>query len=140
MALSIPLNMKPIDEIKKEIISEFEEFSDWQEKYQYLIELGEDLEEFPEDGKLKENLVPGCQSRVWLLKELNQETVKFKADSDSSITKGMIALLVRVFSGQTKDIIKNTDLEFLKQIGLDKHLSISRRNGLYSMVEKIRNF
>lgn len=132
--------MKSIEEIKKEIVQEFEEFSDWQEKYQYLIELGDELDEFPEEGKVKENLVPGCQSRVWLLKDINVDTVNFKADSDSSITKGMIALLVRVFSGQKKDEIQNTDLEFLKQIGLDKHLSISRRNGLYSMVEKIRSF
>ncbi len=132
--------MKSIEEIKKEIVQEFEEFTDWQEKYQYLIELGDELNQFPEEGKVKENLVPGCQSRVWLLKDVGVETVNFQADSDSSITKGMIALLVKVFSGQKKQEIQNTDLEFLKQIGLDKHLSISRRNGLYSMVEKIRNF
>jgi cysteine desulfuration protein SufE len=132
--------MKSILETQKEIIEEFSEFDNWQDRYQYLIEMGDALKPFPEEQKLSENLVPGCQSRVWLIANKKEDSVEFLADSDSSITKGMIALLVRVFSGQKKEEIQNADLNFLKEIGLDKHLSISRRNGLYSMVEKLRKF
>ena len=132
--------MKSILETQKEIVDEFSEFDNWQDRYQYLIEMGDALKPFPEDQKLSENLVPGCQSRVWLIANKKEDSLEFFADSDSSITKGMIALLVRVFSGQKKEEIQNADLNFLKEIGLDKHLSISRRNGLYSMVEKLRKF
>jgi cysteine desulfuration protein SufE len=131
--------LKSIEEIQSEIVDEFGELSDWQERYQYLIEMGDELPPFPEEHRLKENLIPGCQSRVWLHSKQKIDQLDFEADSDSSITKGMIALLVRVFSGQKKESIQLANLDFLKTIGLDKHLSISRRNGLYSMVEKIKS-
>ncbi|XDD51912.1 SufE family protein [Leptospira sp. WS92.C1] len=131
--------MGVIEEIQREIISEFSECTDWQERYQLLIEMGDELRPIPDFFKTEERLVPGCQSRVWIIPEEKEGMIQFQADSDSAITRGMIALLIRVFSGRTREEIKNASLEFLKEIGLDKHLSISRRNGLYSMVNILRN-
>ncbi|ABJ76936.1 Fe-S metabolism associated domain protein [Leptospira borgpetersenii serovar Hardjo-bovis str. Sponselee] len=131
--------MSSIAEVQKEIVSEFSECTDWQERYQLLIEMGDELGSLPDSVKTSERLVPGCQSRVWIVAEEKDGKIEFQADSDSAITRGMIALLIRVFSGRTREEIKSTSLEFLKEIGLDKHLSMSRRNGLYSMVNILRN-
>ncbi|AOP33234.1 Fe-S metabolism protein SufE [Leptospira tipperaryensis] len=131
--------MSSIEEVQREIVSEFSECTDWQERYQLLIEMGDELGAIPDSLKTQERLVPGCQSRVWIVSEETNGKVVFQADSDSAITRGMIALLIRVFSGKTREEIKNASLEFLKEIGLDKHLSMSRRNGLYSMVNILRN-
>ncbi|RHX80833.1 Fe-S metabolism protein SufE [Leptospira yasudae] len=131
--------MSSVAEVQKEIVSEFSECTDWQERYQLLIEMGDELGSLPDEAKTSERLVPGCQSRVWIVSEEKDGKIEFQADSDSAITRGMIALLIRVFSGRTREEIKTASLEFLKEIGLDKHLSMSRRNGLYSMVNILRN-
>ncbi|PJZ77322.1 SufE family protein [Leptospira neocaledonica] len=132
--------MPTLEEAQKEIIAEFSEAADWEERYQMLIEIGDELPVLAPELKTEDRLVPGCQSRVWVVPEEKEGKLFIQADSDSAITKGMIALLLRVFSGRTKEEIKLASLEFLKEIGLDKHLSMSRRNGLYSMVNKIRSF
>ncbi|GBF38298.1 SufE family protein [Leptospira johnsonii] len=132
--------MPTLEEAQKEIIAEFSEAADWEERYQMLIEIGDELPVLPPELKTEDRLVPGCQSRVWVVPEEKEGKLFIQADSDSAITKGMIALLLRVFSGRTREEIKLASLEFLKEIGLDKHLSMSRRNGLYSMVNKIRSF
>ncbi|MEI1278758.1 SufE family protein [Leptospira venezuelensis] len=132
--------MPTLEEAQKEIIAEFSEAADWEERYQMLIEIGDELPVLAPELKTEDRLVPGCQSRVWVVPEEKEGKLFIQADSDSAITKGMIALLLRVFSGRTKEEIKSASLEFLKEIGLDKHLSMSRRNGLYSMVNRIRSF
>lgn len=131
--------MPSLEETQEEIVKEFSECSDWEERYGLLIEIGDTLPSFPEGKKSEDLLVPGCQSRVWVLPEEKEGKLFFSADSDSAITKGMIALLLRVFSGRTRAEIRNASLDFLKEIGLDKHLSMSRRNGLYSMVNRIKS-
>ncbi|TGK00165.1 SufE family protein [Leptospira langatensis] len=132
--------MPSLEEAQKEIIEEFSEAADWEERYQMLIEIGDELPPLSSNLKTEDRLVPGCQSRVWVVPEEKEGKLFIQADSDSAITKGMIALLLRVFSGRTRDEIRSASLDFLKEIGLDKHLSMSRRNGLYSMVNKIRSF
>lgn len=132
--------MPTLEEAQKEIIAEFSEASDWEERYQMLIEIGDTLPPLSPELKTEDRLVPGCQSRVWVVPEEKEGRLFIQADSDSAITKGMIALLLKVFSGRTRDEIRDASLEFLKEIGLDKHLSMSRRNGLYSMVNKIKSF
>ncbi|EPG68264.1 SufE family protein [Leptospira wolffii] len=132
--------MSSLKEAQEEIVQEFSEASDWEERYQMLIEIGDTLPPLSPELKTEDRLVPGCQSRVWVVPEEKEGRLFIQADSDSAITKGMIALLLRVFSGRTRDEIRDASLEFLKEIGLDKHLSMSRRNGLYSMVNKIKSF
>lgn len=132
--------MPSLKEAQDEIVEEFSEASDWEERYQMLIEIGDTLPVLSPEWKTEDRLVPGCQSRVWVVPEEKEGKLFFQADSDSAITKGMIALLLRVFSGRTREEIRNASLDFLKEIGLDKHLSMSRRNGLYSMVNKIKSF
>ncbi len=130
-----------LDEVQDAIITEFEQLGgDWMEKYNYLIELSKDLE--PLDVKLKtsENLINGCQSRVWLYAELTGDTVVFKADSDAIITKGIIALLIKVLSGRTPEEIMNADLYFIDQTGLRQNLSPTRSNGLLSMVKQMKMY
>ncbi|MEM7183158.1 MAG: SufE family protein [Spirochaetota bacterium] len=130
--------MKSIQEKQKEIIEEFADFEDWQERFQYLIELGDSLLDYPEEHRKKDNLVPGCQSRVWVHSEVKDDALIFYADSDTALTKGLIAILVHVFSGQSPKEIMNSSLEFLEEIGLQKFLSISRRNGLHSMIQILK--
>ena len=130
--------MKSIQEKQGEIIEEFADFEDWQERFQYLIELGDSLQEFPEEHRKKENLVPGCQSRVWVHSEAKDNSLFFYADSDTALTKGLIAILIHVFSGQPPEEIVDASLEFLEKIGLQKFLSISRRNGLHSMIQILK--
>ena len=127
-----------IEDIGNEIIEEFEMFDDWMEKYNYLIELGRDLEIIDDKYRNPQHLISGCQSRVWLSAEYDQEVIKFKADSDAVITKGIVNLLIRVMSGQTPDAIINNQLEFLEKIGLKDHLSPTRANGLNSMVKQMK--
>lgn len=131
---------KSISEIQSDIIEEFSELSDWEEKFQYLIELGEELPSYPEEKRTDEYIVHGCQSRVWVAPELTGERLNFFADSDTALTKGLIAILIRVFSGQKPEDIATASLGFIEEVGLSKFLSISRRNGLSSMVQKLKGF
>ncbi len=129
-----------IKEIQEEIIDEFSMFDDWMERYEYIIELGKSLPIIKEDFKLEENLIKGCQSKVWLYSELDNQSVKYTADSDAILTKGIVALLLRVFSEQhPKDIIE-ADTSFIDAIGLKEHLSPTRANGLVSMVKQIKMY
>ncbi len=129
-----------ITEIQDEIIDEFAMFDDWQERYQYMIDLGKSLPLISEEYKIEDNIIKGCQSKVWVQASMNNEKVIFTADSDAIITKGIIAILIRVFSNQhPKDIIDgNTD--FIDKIGLKEHLSPTRANGLVSMIKKIKMY
>ena len=127
-----------IKSIQEEIIDEFSAFDDWMDKYSYLIELGNDLDGFEEKNHLDQNLIEGCQSKVWLNAEINEGKVIFTADSDAIIVKGIVALLIRVWSGQTPEDILNNDLYFVEQIGLKEHLSPTRSNGLVSMIKQMK--
>ncbi len=127
-----------INEIQDEIISEFEFFDDWMDKYDYLIELGKNLPLIDEQYKDDDHLIKGCQSRVWLHADLANAHVDFTADSDAVITKGIIALLIRVLSGHTPEEIAHADLYFIDRIGLKEHLSPTRSNGLVSMVKQMK--
>jgi cysteine desulfuration protein SufE len=132
--------MKPVNEIENEIVDEFSFFEDWQDKYEYLIELGKKLKDFPEDKRTDDNKVKGCQSSVWLVANRENGSVTYKADSDSTIVKGLIALLIRVLSGQSPDNIVNAKLEFIDKIGLKQHLAQTRANGLAAMVKQIKMY
>lgn len=128
-----------INDIQDEIIDEFSLFSDWMEKYEYIIDLGKQLPMIEEQFKDEDHLIKGCQSRVWLHADLDQHgSVEFTADSDAIITKGIIALLVRVLSKQSPENIAGADLYFIDQIGLKEHLSPTRSNGLVSMVKQMK--
>ena len=138
-----------INEIQDEIIEEFAGFDDWMDKYQLLIDLGNDQEPLDEKYKVESNLIDGCQSRVWLqadLVEMRNEkgemsnVIHFQAESDALIVKGIVALLIRVLSGHTPDEILNADLYFIEQIGLKEHLSPTRPNGLLAMVKQMRMY
>jgi cysteine desulfuration protein SufE len=129
-----------ITEIQDEIIDEFAMFDDWQERYQYMIDLGKSLPLISQEYKTEDNIIKGCQSKVWVQASMDNEKVIFTADSDAIITKGIIAILIRVFSNQhPKDIIDgNTD--FIDEIGLKEHLPPTRANGLVSMIKKIKMY
>ena len=127
-----------IQEKQQQIIDEFEIYEDWLDKYAYLIELGKELPLIDEKYKTDQYLISGCQSRVWLYAEMKDGKIIFKADSDAVITKGIVSLLIRVFSGHTPDEILKSDVEFLNTIGLNDHLSPTRANGLQSMIKQIR--
>lgn len=129
-----------INEIQDEIIAEFDEFTEWMDKYQMLIDLGNELEGLGAEYKTEQNLIDGCQSRVWLQCDIKDDKLVFTADSDALITKGIIALLIRVVSGHTPKEILDTDLYFIERIGLHQHLSPTRSNGLLSMVKKIKAY
>ena len=129
-----------INEIQDEIIEEFAEFTEWMDKYQMLIDLGNDLDGLDAEYKNDQNLIDGCQSRVWLQCDIKDGKLVFTADSDALITKGIIALLIRVVSGHTPKEILDTDLYFIERIGLHQHLSPTRSNGLLSMVKKIKAY
>ena len=129
-----------INEQQDEVIEEFEGFSDWMDKYQMLIDLGNDLEPLDAKYKTEQNLIDGCQSRVWLQADYVDGQIVFTADSDALITKGIIALLIQVLSGHTPSEIANADLYFIDRIGLKEHLSPTRSNGLLSMVKQIRMY
>ena len=129
-----------INEQQDEVIEEFEGFSDWMDKYQMLIDLGNDLEPLDAKYKTEQNLIDGCQCRVWLQADYIDGQIVFTADSDALITKGIIALLIQVLSGHTPSEIANADLYFIDRIGLKEHLSPTRSNGLLSMVKQIRMY
>ena len=127
-----------INEIQEEIIEEFSFFEDWMEKYEHIIDLGKSLPLVDKQYKTDERLIKGCQSRVWLHSEMKDEKILFSADSDAVITKGLIALMVRVLSNQRPDDIVNADLYFIDKINLKEHLSPTRSNGLLSMVKQMK--
>ena len=130
--------MITIRQAEQEIIEEFSIFTDWLDKYEYLIELGKSLPIINDNGRQESNLIKGCQSRVWLAADYREGRIYFTADSDAIITKGIISLLVRVFSGRTPKEIIDADLSFIKEIGLQDNLSPSRANGLVSMIRQIK--
>ena len=133
--------MKTINEIQEEVIEEFSDFDDWMDKYQLLIDLGNDQPPLDAKYKTEQNLIEGCQSRVWIHAEAGEGgTVTFTADSDAIIVKGIIALLLRVLSGQTPHDILAADLYFIKEVGLQEHLSPTRSNGLVAMVKQMRMY
>lgn len=132
--------MKSIDEIQDEIIDEFSVFDDWMDKYALLIDLGNSLPPIEEKYKTNENLIEGCQSRVWLQADYRDGRIWFEAESDAIIVKGIVSLLVRVLSGRTPVEILNADLYFIDRIGLTEHLSPTRSNGLVAMVKQMRMY
>ncbi|KGE85953.1 MAG: SufE family protein [Phaeodactylibacter xiamenensis] len=132
--------MNPINSIQDEIIDEFAFFGDWMEKYEYIIDLGKSLPLIDEQYKDEDHLIKGCQSQVWLHADEAEGKVSFTADSDAVITKGIIALLVRVLSGQKAEEIAKADLYFIDKIGLKEHLSPTRSNGLVSMVKQMKMY
>jgi cysteine desulfuration protein SufE len=129
-----------IEEKQREIISEFNMFTDWMEKYEYIIDLGKDLPIIDEMYKTDDNLIRGCQSRVWLHAEMNEGKLHFTADSDAIITKGLVALVVRALTDETPQNIADADLHFVKAIGLNEHLSPTRSNGLASMIKQMKMY
>jgi cysteine desulfuration protein SufE len=133
--------MSSIAERQEEVVEEFSMFEDWMDKYEYLISLGKELPLIEEDKKVEENIIKGCQSRVWLDAQLKEDgKIYFTADSDAIITKGIIALMVRVLSKSEPKEIAESDLFFVDQIGLKEHLSPTRSNGLVSMIKKMKTF
>lgn len=129
-----------IKEVEQQIVEEFAIFTDWMDKYEYLIELGKNVPVISDSAKLESNLIKGCQSRVWLDAEIKDGKVVFSADSDAIITKGIISLLIRVFSGRTPKEIMEANLDFIDQIGLQENLSPTRANGLLSMIKQIKAY
>lgn len=123
-----------------EILEDFELFDDWEDKYEYLISLGKELEEMPQADKVDDNLVKGCQSRVWLSAKKEGDKVVYFADSDAIISKGIIALLVKILSNQPAKEVAGDDFSFIDQIGLKEHLSPNRSNGLVGMMKKMKTF
>lgn len=132
--------MASIKDTQNDIIEEFSMFDDWEERYQYMIDLGKSLPIIEDQYKTDNNIIKGCQSKVWVHAEMNDDKVVFTADSDAIITKGIIAILIRVFSNQhPKDIIE-ADTDFIDQIGLKEHLSPTRANGLVSMIKQLKMY
>lgn len=129
---------KSLQDVENEVIDEFSIFDDWLDKYEYLIELGKSLKEYPEDRKTDDRLVKGCQSRVWIDFSIENGRIFFNADSDAIITKGIISLLVRIYSGRTPEEILSSDFSVVERIGLKENLSPTRANGLVSMIQMIR--
>lgn len=132
--------MKTIDELQDEVIEEFGDFDDWMDRYQLLIDLGSEQEALPDTYKTEQNLIDGCQSRVWLQADYEDGVVRFRAESDALIVKGIVALLVRVLSGHTPDEILHADLYFIDRIGLKEHLSPTRSNGLVAMLKQMKMY
>lgn len=126
-------------ETENEIISEFSMFDDWLDKYEYIIDLGKSLDSFPESSKTDEKLIKGCQSRVWLDWKTEDGKLYFQADSDAIITRGIISLLIRIYSGRTSEEILASDFSVVEKIGLKQNLSPTRANGLLSMIDTIRS-
>jgi len=132
--------MNSIGDIQNEIVDEFSMFDDWDERFQYVIDLGKSLPLIDPEYKTDDNTIKGCQSKVWLHADEKDGRIFFTADSDAIITKGIIAILIRVFSGQAPQDILKADLGFIDQIGLKEHLSPTRANGLVSMIKQIRMY
>ena len=132
--------METINEVQDEIIEEFSGFDDWMDKYQLLIDMGSGQEPLPEEYKTEQNLIDGCQSRVWLQADYREGRVVFRAESDALIVKGIVDLLVRVLSGHTPHEILDADLYFIDRIGLKEHLSPTRSNGLVAMLKQMKMY
>ena len=130
--------MQTIQQIQNQIIDEFEFFEDWSEKYQYLIDLGKNLPKFDNKSRIDSNLIKGCQSKVWINSSFSNNIVIFEADSDAIISKGIISLLIRVFSGHKPQDILEAKIDFIEKIGLNTHLSQTRANGLLAMIKQIK--
>ena len=129
-----------INEQQDEVIEEFSELDDWTDRYQLLIDLGEEQEPLPDNEKTEQNLIDGCQSRVWLVCDENNGILTFRAESDALIVKGIVSLLIRVVSGHTPQEILDADLYFIREIGLTEHLSPTRSNGLLAMIKQMRMY
>lgn len=129
-----------IESIQNEIVEEFSMFEDWMERYEYMIELGKSLPLIDPKFKTEDNIIKGCQSKVWLHADFNQDKVIFTADSDAIITKGIVAILIRVFTNQTPKAILEANTNFIDTIGLKEHLSPTRANGLVSMMKQIKMY
>ncbi len=127
-----------LKEKQQDIIDEFAIYDDWMDKYEYIIDLGKELPLLPEENKKDSQLIEGCQSRVWLDSKIEDGKMKFFADSDAIITKGIIGLLIRVLDGESPKTVATADLHFIKEIGLQEHLSPTRANGLVSMIQKMK--
>jgi len=127
-----------IKEIQEEIVDEFSMFEDWMERYEHIIDLGRSLPLIEAEQKIDDNIIKGCQSKVWIHGEMQERIVTYTADSDAILTKGIIALLLRVFSKQKPQDILNADMSFIDEIGLKEHLSATRANGLVSMIKQIK--
>ncbi|RPG94444.1 MAG: SufE family protein [Candidatus Pelagibacter sp. TMED253] len=132
------MSVESIQHKQNQIIDEFNFFEDWSEKYQYLIDLGKSLPEFDQSNKIDSNLIKGCQSKVWLNSSFSDNMVIFEADSDAIISKGIISILIRVFSGHNPKEILDANIDFIEKIGLNSHLSQTRANGLLSMIKQIK--
>ena len=129
---------KSLKEVEEDIIEEFAEFDEWLDKYEYIIDLGKSLASYPEDKKTDEYLIKGCQSRVWLDAKMENGVLVFTADSDAIITKGIISLLIRIYSGRTPEEILSSDFSVVEKIGLKENLSPTRANGLVSMIQTMK--
>ena len=134
------MNNKSIEEREAEIIEAFSWLETWEEKYEYIIELGKNLPELEEKYKKEENIIKGCQSTVWLVSEFKNGKVFYQADSDAVIVKGLVSMLISVLSGNAPDEILNARLDFIKEIGMMTHLAQTRSNGLVAMVKQIKNY
>ena len=132
--------MATINEIQDSIIEEFSDFEDWLDRYQLLIDLGNEQEPLPEEYKTDNNLIEGCQSRVWLQADFVDGKVQFRAESDALIVKGIVSLLIKVYSGHTPDEILESEPYFVEAIGLKEHLSPTRSNGLVAMIKQMRQY
>lgn len=134
------MSMQTINEIQDEIIEEFSGLDDWMDRYQLLIDMGGETEPLPDSDKVEQNLIDGCQSRVWLVCDEKEGRLYFRAESDALIVKGIVTLLIRVLSGHTPDEILDADLYFIEKIGLREHLSPTRSNGLLAMLKQMRTY
>jgi cysteine desulfuration protein SufE len=132
--------METIAERQQEVIEEFSLFDDWMQRYEHMIDLGKSLPLISEEHKTEDNIIKGCQSKVWIYASLESDQLVFTADSDAIITKGIIAILIRVFSNQPPKAILDADTDFIDQIGLKEHLSPTRANGLVSMIKQIKMY
>lgn len=132
---------KSIEELQNELIEQFEPFDDWMDRYQLIIEMGDELPQITEQEKKDENLIEGCQSRVWIVCEAHDDgTLQFRADSDALIVKGIAAMLLKIYDGQTPSAILNSPLFFIERLNLTGHLSPTRSNGLSSMIQRIKTY
>lgn len=129
---------KSLKDVEEDIIEEFAEFDEWLDKYEYIIDLGKSLASYPEDKKTDDYLIKGCQSRVWLDAKMENGVLVFNADSDAIITKGIISLLIRIYSGRTPEEILSSDFSVVEKIGLKENLSPTRANGLVSMIQTMK--
>jgi cysteine desulfuration protein SufE len=134
------MNIKPVLDIEKEIIEDFALFDSWEDKYEYIIDMGKKLPVLEDEHKLNENKIKGCQSTVWLVASYNDGRVFFKADSDAVIVKGLISMLIKVLSGHTPTEIIDARLDFIGEIGMMTHLAQTRSNGLLSMIKQMKNY